>query len=531
MTPDDPDELTRVVNAELGAAAGGDTVVEALGRDLWIDYLADTGDDVTVSAAVARLVVARYELPDPDRPGEHLVAPRGDLLIFGGDTAYPVATAQEITNRVLVPFNQVLEKRNDGAARVLLGIPGNHDWYDGLDGFSRLFRWRDPADVQTRPSVVGISQRMVEHYAAWAREFVRGGKIEKPPALALEGYTPVQNASYFVLKLSPSIHLFAVDRQLKDLDRRQIAFHTNWRREHPEVSPWVLLPDPVYSFSRPSATGTRMVQSLALDLHERSHFLLSGDIHHYQRMIEGRALHVIAGGGGAFLHPASAPGGSVKPEVQWPNAAQSRTLLRQVPFKVAMGRSGVIPHLALAALIAPAFVLGLYARAQFGFGFLGPLAAVLCIAVVYILIGGARRQYARAAPLAILAALATAIIPILTVRATVLLLRQTDVELPGWARVTLLLTLAVLAGAWVFGAYLALLTRLGIEQTQAFTALDHPGYKHFLRLRVRADGKGIDAWCVGLTDPVAKDEPPVLVDEFRWRPEAQGSKRKTPAAV
>ena len=24
---------------------------------------------------------------------------------------------------------------HDGRARVLLGIPGNHDWYDGLDGF------------------------------------------------------------------------------------------------------------------------------------------------------------------------------------------------------------------------------------------------------------------------------------------------------------------------------------------------------------------------------------------------------------
>ena len=38
-----------------------------------------------------------------------LTAPRGDILFFGGDTAYPVATAQEILNRVIVPWNQVLE--------------------------------------------------------------------------------------------------------------------------------------------------------------------------------------------------------------------------------------------------------------------------------------------------------------------------------------------------------------------------------------------------------------------------------------
>ena len=26
---------------------------------------------------------------------------------------------------------------------MLLGIPGNHDWYDGLDGFARMFRRPD----------------------------------------------------------------------------------------------------------------------------------------------------------------------------------------------------------------------------------------------------------------------------------------------------------------------------------------------------------------------------------------------------
>jgi hypothetical protein len=33
---------------------------------------------------------------------------------------------------------------------VLLGIPGNHDWYDGLDGFGRLFR-RSPLEDLPEP--------------------------------------------------------------------------------------------------------------------------------------------------------------------------------------------------------------------------------------------------------------------------------------------------------------------------------------------------------------------------------------------
>ena len=83
------------------------------------------------------------------------------------------------------------------------------------------------------------------------------------------------------------------------------------------------------------------------------------------------------------------------------------------------------------------------------------------------------------------------------------------------AAVTLLLT--VFAATYVFGSYLAWLTRRGIEHSQAFTALDHPGYKHFLRLRVRADGKGIDGYCIGLTDPLGADAKPELVDTFSWR--------------
>jgi hypothetical protein len=80
------------------------------------------------------------------------------------------------------------------------------------------------------------------------------------------------------------------------------------------------------------------------------------------------------------------------------------------------------------------------------------------------------------------------------------------------------LAVAVFAGTLVFGGFLTLLTLFGYEHMQALTALDHPGFKHFVRLRVRADGRGIDAWCVGATDPLRPDAQPELVDHFVWRP-------------
>ena len=54
MTPDEPRALMERVSRLLGGSLPGTTVTERLGKDVWIDYIADTGDDVSVSRAVAR---------------------------------------------------------------------------------------------------------------------------------------------------------------------------------------------------------------------------------------------------------------------------------------------------------------------------------------------------------------------------------------------------------------------------------------------------------------------------------------------
>jgi hypothetical protein len=518
MNPDDPVDLTRRVAEILGGAPDQTDLVSALGRDLWIDYVSDTGDDVSVSGAVARLLVETYELCDPGAPGLSTTLPRGDLLLFGGDTAYPVATAQEIANRVLVPFNQAIEPRLDAKQRVLLGIPGNHDWYDGLDGFGRMFRRRETGAEDLRPSMVGVSGKMLAHYTEWARELVRGGKIEKPKALVLAGYTPVQNASYFVLPLTPAIHLYAVDRQLKTIDSHQRRFHVDWYRNNPQAA-WVLLPDPLYRFGGPSPTGAAMVQGLGLDFASRPHFLLSGDVHHYERLEDDGMLHVIAGGGGAFLHPAPMFEGRLRADVRWPNARQSRALLRHVPGKIARGRSGFLPHWALAAVFAPAWAAS--SAGKPGLLATVPLLITLVVGTVYLFIGGIRRRPRAVAMLAYPIAAITAAIPILSSLLLTRLLIALDFRPSAWVVAGATFVLTVFAAAYIFGAYLALLTRFGLEHTQAFTALDHPGFKHFVRFRVRADGSGVDGYCIGLVDPLGAGETPVLVDRFEWRiPEA-----------
>jgi hypothetical protein len=413
----------------------------------------------------------------------------------------------------------VLRKAGAGEApRVLLGVPGNHDWYAGLDGFGRMFR-RHAAFDTVQPTLHGANRTKIGRYAEWAVEFVRGGHVGKPRTLDLVGYTPVQSASYFLLPIAPRVPLLAVDRQLKRVDSRQAFFFASFLNEHVASSPWVVLPDPVYAFGVPSPTGHETVRAIGLSLRARPHLVVSGDIHHYRREVEGPTLLVTAGGGGAFLHPSPVSGKGRRPvEKEWPTAAQSRALLAQVPLKVALGRSGFLPHAAFAVLVSPLVM----PRGET----LDLAAFVLAWAMASValsLIGGARRRPAAV----ILATLLAFVICASCVGVGYAFVPSVGKLLPFvrfWVIPEVELAVAAFVGAFLFGTYLALLTLFGYESTQAFTALDHPGFKHFVRLRIRRDGSAIDGYCIGLVDPVRSLEErprngwkPELVDRFTWK--------------
>ncbi len=104
MRPEAPENLLDRVGRVLAAQPQGPSLAERLGREVWIDFVADTGDDHDLSVAVGRMLFAEYTLAGPHAR----TLPRGDLLIFGGDTAYPAATAHELERRLLEPWNSVI---------------------------------------------------------------------------------------------------------------------------------------------------------------------------------------------------------------------------------------------------------------------------------------------------------------------------------------------------------------------------------------------------------------------------------------
>jgi hypothetical protein len=505
MRPQPPDELTRLLAATIGAGGAGPTLCDALGRDLWVDYVADTGDDADVSAAVADLIFRAHVVG-----GEEL--PRGDVLVWGGDTAYPVATEMEIHNRVCVPFNRVLRERQDGKPRALLGIPGNHDWYDGLDGFARMFRARrGRLDRVAQVDDTADTGGQIAHFIDWVEAFRAGHFVAKRPALPLAGYTPVQAASYFALALAPGLDLWAVDRQLRAVDFGQRMYFLDLRERAPETGLVVLLPDPVYSMLEPYALGQRIFQALELGLERDRPLVLSGDTHHYCRQHFGGALHVIAGGGGAFLHPARiARRGMTAPAAEFPGPRASLALALQVPWQIANGRAGFMVHAAAALLYLP--VLGL----ELG----GNPTATTCavVALVAWLVCGMLGGWRKRRPFAIgaLAAGCAAWIGLLPWMAHDLVAWLGAGRLGATLQAFVAYGLSIYPAALGFGTYLMVLTIFGLEQHQAFSALAHPGYKHFMRLRVRRDGSAVDGWVVGKVDTLDPESPVLLVDRWTW---------------
>lgn len=526
MEADEPRALARRVAAHiLGAGATSDkavaeedfSVAELLGRDLWVDFVADTGDDASVSEAVARLVRGVYRFQDPDPRGgpENIVGAPGDILLHGGDVAYPVATDSEIHDRFTAPFNRAFAGASDYPNRVLIGIPGNHDWYDGLDGFGRLMRRRAGPLPERDEHGPHIGRR-----SRWAGEFVKSGQLQKRRTLVLEGYLPVQEASYFALPLAKGLDLWGVDRQLRTIDYRQRQYFKRWRNRHADRRSIVLVPDPVYAHLEPSRTGMGMVRSLRLDPQDTSHLFLAGDLHHYERLQMGASLHVTAGGGGAFLHGARLNRGDRKaPEREWPGQRATAALLWSVPVHVMLGRAGFIPHVALILLFAPLLAIGVLASSTHAGVLVATALGATLIATGAAFASGHQVNFKRVTlTLSIAMGLWIACVPLVASAIIQRLLAFAGLPYGRSADAVLVLAVAVEAGTFALGALLAILSALGLENTQAMTALGHPGFKHFVRMRVRRDGRRVDAWVVGMVDPLASDSKPVLVDSWSWMP-------------
>jgi 3',5'-cyclic AMP phosphodiesterase CpdA len=253
-------------------------------EDLWLDYLADTGDGFNPTYAGAYLL-AQPSLTLAAPGGAAHVLPRADVLVLGGDQVYPAPSREAYQQRLVSPFETASADLVADVAPEVYAVPGNHDWYDGLSAFLRLFC----SDVGGRG------------FGAWRTR---------------------QSRSYFTLKLPGDWWLIGADSQLQgDLDVPQLEYFEKVADRHMKRGDRVVvcLSTPVWIHAHKyRSMGKVLDETDLLYLRERVFaprgielkVYLSGDLHHYRRHEEldpddpaSPVQKVTAGGGGAFLHP------------------------------------------------------------------------------------------------------------------------------------------------------------------------------------------------------------------------------------
>jgi len=238
-------------------------------QSLWIDYVADAGDGWNSTYAIAS-ALAQPALTFKDDQGNSHQTKRGSILVFGGDEVYPVASRTEYRQRLVEPYEAALRTTVPPHPSVY-AIPGNHDWYDSLVSFTRLFcsgRW----------------------FAGWKTK---------------------QTRSYFAAKLPRGWWLIGTDVQLgSDLDQRQVGYFESVAKEMGPDDRVILCnaePHWIYAQTYGQIDSDYNENNLAFlerKLGREVVVFLAGDLHHYRRHEDPQGKQKItAGGGGAFLHP------------------------------------------------------------------------------------------------------------------------------------------------------------------------------------------------------------------------------------
>jgi hypothetical protein len=260
-------------------------------EELWIDFVADVGDGWDSTYTIASMLAQdRLEVTHQNGdPPLHL--PRARILIMGGDEVYPVAKREEYRIRTERPYEFAFPVLPSETAPHLFAIPGNHDWYDGLTSFLRVFSQRAP----------------------------------------IGGWQTLQLRSYFALQLPHRWWLWAVDTQFQaDLDRPQREYfeniaagkggpsHLPSRGLRPGDRVILSLPMPGWLYANRDVETRGGIVQKKRGPHEILTFIeehiirkhggvlaltLAGDWHHYCRYesVHGTTHKITSGGGGAYV--------------------------------------------------------------------------------------------------------------------------------------------------------------------------------------------------------------------------------------
>lgn len=475
------------------------------GPETWFDYLADTGDGFDSTMSMALLAGQ----PSIDVQGKGPME-RSRLIILGGDQVYPTASMSSYEQRMVGPFRCALPWSHDEpSAPDLYALPGNHDWYDGLTSFLRVFAQKK-----------------------WI-----GGWLTK------------QQRSYFAVKLRPNWWLWAIDNQFDAyIDDPQLNYFSDAAshlRENDGIVLCTSRPTWVES-NNPEAIEAYgptdyFVRTIIAPTGANVRLWLSGDSHHYARYTvksDGTQL-ITCGGAGAFMsathhlpeqlevppaasldHGKSKPARECHLQTCYPNKKTSRSFTRAA-WKVPYMNGGFPVFVAAIYLLLSQPLLSNGARVSgIGNAFdraLSSSAIWVSTLILATLLGIFTKRHKMLVRWALGTTHAAAHIATMSICAglTGVVLGTAGGFWREFGELAMMVGLGVVGGCGIFSAYLFIADRVFATNTnELFSAMHRDGHNCFLRIHATDDeltvhSIGLDeANRTWITDPGGQAEDP-----------------------
>jgi hypothetical protein len=242
-----------------------------------------------------------------------------DLMVVLSDVVYPTGDVNEYEEK----FHQMYAHY----PRPIYALPGNHDWYDGLDGFMWHFCGAEPLPrVSYRVSSFPLREWLVRTLWRGASRPDRDVLLERRDRLwSKTGGFPPQPGPYWVME-TRHLALVAIDTGVKgniDHEQGRWLLDTSRAIDKPKV---LLTGKPLYvdgdyepcriEWARGASEREShpTVDALVRDEELGYVVAIGGDIHNYQRYSiplstggaeaggTGRTVHyIVSGGGGAYM--------------------------------------------------------------------------------------------------------------------------------------------------------------------------------------------------------------------------------------
>jgi uncharacterized membrane protein HdeD (DUF308 family) len=232
------------------------------------------------------------------------------FLVVASDVIYPAGAMKDYEGKFYLPFK--------GFTKPIYAIPGNHDWYDALEGFTANFLEPEAARAALR------ARRATDHGLTTTTESRIDQMIEEAARLreAYGVWTGGQRAPYFEVDAGRFV-LITVDTGIL---RRVDVEQWQWLRTTLERAKgkfkMVILGHPFFAAGRyqgeddePFATLHRLLSEHAVEV------VMAGDTHDFEfykdveqvRSQNRPMYHFVNGGGGAYL--------SIGTALDWPKQA------------------------------------------------------------------------------------------------------------------------------------------------------------------------------------------------------------------